>query len=1374
MKLPEKLFGRAARSAAAGSHAGAVSPRRRIVRTITAIAAVVAVISGGALTAITVQAASNGPHSSTVTPYGGDLGAYGTGSWGWAYCIDPVNDWPSGATGGPNLSSGHLDGRGTTSRYLGSDDTRKLNYILNRWGQENGAAMANSTAAAVSASVYNLTSLNDHRGSASNPDGRFWSNGDGAIQADVDWIWAETLANYNYQIPDGYGQITFAVDGNNNYNGTITVKNTPANTKAGTVTLTNGRFKGAGATRTDIKPGVAYAITGVPPTGASSYKISATGTFQSNAGTTADSVNVYYSDADQQRIVNGTGAEYQSFKISGTDPVNRQVNFEPTVTTSVPTAYLKAGQNFADTVTFGVKNGTTWATNGGNFIVLKAKGTLYGPFSTKPTQSTTVPASALSKVAGTATVTTTAADGPNISYSAIARDPGTGAAIKTVAGTGYYTWVWKVAEADQTTLVKNFLPDGYVDQDAFGLTAETPFVIPSFSTNATVQATPGSTMKDTVTITGVVPAQGIDVTFKAYLQKPGATTPACVDTGTGKTLLYTSPKKFLAAGTTPQKLTTDPFGLTKAHVGKIYWVATANLGGTTTQFWKDGCGTDPDETTIVSVPTFKTDATDQSAPGSTASDTITVTGFISPEGVDVTWAAYVQPAGFTTATCTTANLAVWPGVTPGTQHFTTAGTKSSNATNLDMSHVGVLVWVATAKVGTVEVWKDGCGTDPDERTAVKVPTFKTVATTESTPGSTAVDTANVNGFIPAEKVFLSWEAFVQPDGYTTPICTAANSVLKSAAWTPVTASGDVQSEVFHLDMRHQGTLLWVASARIGTVPVWQDGCGTDPNEQTKVSVPKFKTDALDQSTPGSTVFDSATVSGFIPAEGVDVTWAGYVQPAGYTTPVCDVTTAGAGLTNASAVHLTTAGEARSDDFKLDMSHAGTILWVATGSINGVQVWQDGCGTDPDETTIVSVPNVVTDALDQSVPGSTVTDTATVTGFLRPEGIDITFEGFRQDPNGDGTPVCAPENRVYNSTAPTHLTEAGEAKSEAFKVVMSDVGDGFTESTILWVATAKIGDVEIWKDVCGQNPDEASKLSVPKVSTNAEPFATPFSTVRDNAKVEGFLPPEGVDIQFNAYLQPAAADEDTDAEAAPVCTADNRVLQSTKTHHLDMEGDVTSEDFAVKATDVGTIFWQEVATVNDTVIHTGECGQKDEITSVQWPTFATEAAQGYIGEDAYDTATVTGIVAPGSYLTFDAYLAPQGEELVQDEAHLFNASWHEQKFPVNGEGVSKVGQESNDQVITVKSAGQLVTQLGKVQWVATLHAADGTVISAGDFTDFHERTTLKRSRIKGLMDVIEYSGVSVKLIYGGILAGTLLSIAFLVAAMVLWIRRRRTA
>ncbi|WP_159599723.1 Cys-Gln thioester bond-forming surface protein [Agromyces humi] len=959
---------------------------------VAAATLTVTAIVGGSLTLISspAVAAGTGAGFSNQTPYGGFLGNYIAPDGTRIYCMDPAAAWPSGGTGyGGEVGFVGGDGAGS-SRDLGGNEIKQLNWILNNYGQTADPVQA----AAVSAAVYNFTSLN-------HPDGHHWIDGNATINASYDWIMGQMAAHWNDGVTPS-GQITFQVDGNNNYLGTVTVSGLPGGTSPGTMTLTNGVFSNGATTLGGIVNGGSYAIRGVPPADGSAYKISASASFTAPGGTKA-AVNIWYTGG-QQRTLSGSGGTSGSFTLSGIDPVGRSTAFDPIVTTQKTTEFLNPGDTPQDQISFSTATAAPWFLAGANYLRIKANGTLYGPLQDEPTRQATVPAGA--PVAAHSTVTTTSAQGPTAPYLVTADT--------AVTESGYYTWVWTIDQADQAAFAASILAPGYHFQDDFGIPAETPFVVPSFDTAATQKSTPGSTVRDTINVNGVVPTQGIDVIFRGYLQDAPAV-----------------------------------------------------------------------------------------------------------EG------------------------------------------------------------------------------DP----------------------------------IVAR-------------------CDPSNLVFQSAFPTRIVKDGDtaVSSEDFNLDMIHIGTIYWVAEASISGTVVWTDGCGTNPNEQTKVTVPEFSTSATAQSTPGST---------------------------------------------------------------------------ATDTINAI-------------------------------------------GFFPPEGVDVIFRGYLQDaPAVEGDPIvprCDPDNLIHESATPTHLagTDQVTGSSEAFKFSMDHLG------TVYWVAEARIGSTIVWTDGCGTNPDETTVVTVPEFSTEAAAYAVPASTVKDTAKVTGFLPPEGVQISFAGYLQP------TEEGAAAKCDPENRVYLSTTPHHVAAEGLVDSEPFQVAQEHVGTIFWQETATISDVVVHTGVCGAETEVTKIEQPKLSTVASPGFKGEDATDTATIVGLVPDGAYVTFAVYYTPLGERPAQTPDRILNTSWSEKKFPVAGASTAPFGQVANNQEIVVNSDGQKVVGLGTFHWVATLFTADGQVIQKGEFGDPTETVSLKQSRVKGIMvDSLEFAGGNFG--NGGPwFLGGLATLAFLIAAaaVILELRRRR--
>lgn len=168
---------------------------------------------------------------------------------------------------------------------------------------------------------------------------------------------------------------------------------------------------------------------------------------------------------------------------------------------------------------------------------------------------------------------------------------------------------------------------------------------------------------------------------------------------------------------------------------------------------------------------------------------------------------------------------------------------------------------------------------------------------------------------------------------------------------------------------------------------WADSFAHE--DETGFAFPTATTEAQPLTSPLGTVIDSVIVEGHVPAEGLDVTFAGYLQPAGSTVPLCDETTLAYSSSTPTAVD--TAGTYASEAFAVPAAstgtgtgtaYAATIYWVATTVVRGTDiVVSTGVCGDATEQTVVAQPVISTTPPATAVAGSTVHDIVTVQGWV---------------------------------------------------------------------------------------------------------------------------------------------------------------------------------------------------------------------------------------------------------------------------------------------------------------------------------------------------------------------------------------------------------
>jgi hypothetical protein len=168
-----------------------------------------------------------------------------------------------------------------------------------------------------------------------------------------------------------------------------------------------------------------------------------------------------------------------------------RVVFAPQVSTQVDNEFVEKGDAVSDQLTF---SGAGWPTYAGTKAVVKAVGTLYGPYGSPQTAANTVPAGA--PVAGSAQASATAPGKVNA------------AANVTVANSGYYTWVWEIKQADQTATIDALIDVDFTD--GFFQAGETSIAKAEPKLDSTVEnedfvVDQGTALRDTVTVSGTTP-----------------------------------------------------------------------------------------------------------------------------------------------------------------------------------------------------------------------------------------------------------------------------------------------------------------------------------------------------------------------------------------------------------------------------------------------------------------------------------------------------------------------------------------------------------------------------------------------------------------------------------------------------------------------------------------------------------------------------------------------------------------------------------------------------------------------------------------------------------------------------------------------------
>lgn len=116
-------------------------------------------------------------------------------------------------------------------------------------------------------------------------------------------------------------------------------------------------------------------------------------------------------------------------------------------------------------------------------------------------------------------------------------------------------------------------------------------------------------------------------------------------------------------------------------------------------------------------------------------------------------------------------------------------------------------------------------------------------------------------------------------------------------------------------------------------------------------VPSLGTTAQPVAEVGGTVIDTAVLRD-VPRSGVQLTWAGYLQPTGSSGPLCS--TDARVFESSGPVTVTTDGIFASELFPVTDRVVGTVLWVATVTRGGAVLTEGICG-DSSEATVITAP-----------------------------------------------------------------------------------------------------------------------------------------------------------------------------------------------------------------------------------------------------------------------------------------------------------------------------------------------------------------------------------------------------------------------------------
>ena len=741
-----------------------------------------------------------------------------------------------------------------------------------------------------------------------------------------------------------------------------------------------------------------------------------------------------------QGLVAGTASKpvTGNYKAVYVDP---DTLWSPVLATETPSKFVKRGEAFSDTITFGVADGSnpwrqaTFTDGKTRFAPIEAHGTLYGPFLQDPALNPSATPPKGAPVAATASIKTDELRGPG-TYD-----------LKKAGKSeeaGFYSWVWNIEGDKQLPAVvsppnglDSSLPKNYFFTDGFGQASEgqlTPTEL-RWSTEVSKKQVPiGDKLTDDVDVTlqnggWLQNAEGKRTPFtlrgtvyladKKPVQQPVAPKGAKVLTTTKQTV--DSVAEFTS------KDLNVPLN-TKAKYATVQWCLfdedqTEDAKGKAEE-WCDDYGV-PSETFKIVGPEVETQAVEKGSVAGTIHDVATVTGgipanakteiefelFLKPEAgqpkYDENWEAIVDADG---------NPVLWAEdevadpeavceAQPVAKTDRVEVTKLGEVKSPDVftRSTGTGYWVESTII-TPKDPKDGeefeysrgrCGL-PNETTVIEGPEVETQAIEKGEVAGTIHDVAEVTGTLPnASKTEVEFELFLKPE---------AGQPKYDENWEAIVDDN-------------------------GEVVLWSEDEVADP-EAVCEAQPVAKTDR---------------------------------------------------------VEVTELGKVKSPDV---FTHsAGTSYWVESTIItpndpeNGeeFEYSRGRCGI-PNETTVIEEPKVRTEGKTVTV-GDEIWDTAFTSSHgdlseLKDVEYKVTFKAYTREKGKDM--VCSPENEIkdFEDKTGVVVTEPGKYESNKVKTTEKHIGLGGYQETLTRVE--KGTEIEVAVGKCGEASENLEVREKPVV------------------------------------------------------------------------------------------------------------------------------------------------------------------------------------------------------------------------------------------------------------------------------------------------------
>lgn len=339
---------------------------------------------------------------------------------------------------------------------------------------------------------------------------------------------------------------------------------------------------------------------------------------------------------------------------------------------------------------------------------------------------------------------------------------------------------------------------------------------------------------------------------------------------------------------------------------------------------------------------------------------------------------------------------------------------------------------------------------------------------------------------------------------------------------------------------------------------------------------------------------------------------------------------------------------------------------------------------------------------EAARGEKFHDTITLSGDLA-EGDWVEVKAYKPTDNGPDASLPT----ILNQNITITKEQAEQAASSQVTLTSQDVST--TDSgKVYWQAT-------LYRNIDGKATALASHPLGIETETTVIPGNNISTTtskdttytgqpVHDTATVSG-------PVNANSYVTFTAYDS---VDGAPNLQGkkllDNQKVTLTAQQVADLNNgktvSVDSQD--VKPTKPGKVYWQ--ATLYDASnlkLATHDLGIASETVEVRNPELTTTVSDYEVKSDEKfsDSATITGALENGDYVTFDAY-QPQDTETPNAQAQKL----YEKRVNIPAD---KIAASLKGENTVVNSGDTSTNKYGYVFWQATLHKKDGTVKATHD-------------------------------------------------------------